>query len=119
MAFHDIVAFAINYVFTTHLHGGLLVVFRSTAVWFGAAFRFWLGFRAVFETGRVPAAAFQMKAGGGHHFAQAGFTAFGTVRQLRVAHLLQIFLLEPAGCAAVLVDRHNYPMNQKLDLEPD
>jgi hypothetical protein len=54
-----------------------------------------------------------MKTGGSHHFAEALLAAFGTVRQRRGIQLLQVFLLEPADGATILVDWHKLPSNSE------
>ena len=40
------------------------------------------------------------------HLGQTGFAALGAIRKLCVTHFLQIFLLEPAKRATILVNRH-------------
>src|SRR5437867_545627 len=81
-------------------------------------FRFSLGFSLVvgfllrglrslvLEVGRVPAAAFQLKARGAEKFMEGRLAAHRALGELRLAHLLQKLFLVTAGFAAIFIDRH-------------
>src|SRR5687767_5233780 len=60
----------------------------------------------VLEVGRVPAAAFELKAGGAEKLLERGLAADRAVRERRLARPLQKLLLVAAGLAAIFIDRH-------------
>src|SRR5687768_15050765 len=80
---------------------GLGVLLGAPGVLAGGRFR-----ALVLEVGHIPAAAFQLEAGGADELLERRFAALRTLGAERIAHFLQIFSLETARFASVFVNRH-------------
>src|SRR5207237_9141849 len=70
----------------------------------GVALR--LAFARALDVGRVPAASFELKAGGRDQLGQRVLAALGTGFHGRSRYLLQVLCFAAAGSAAVFVNRH-------------
>src|SRR5581483_9395961 len=76
----------------------------------GLALGFAVGLAAgALEVGRIPAASFQLKAGGGYLFGELVRATRGARGQHGIGKLLQRFELVAAGRADIFVDRHDRP----------